>query len=77
MSDQKKQERDFTPEVDVALPEAIALAKVRFALIVNYGCLIIYSFREASSTMPLTSSLPSKSRREMYEERINSRLILT
>ncbi len=30
MAEQKKQERDFTPEVDAVLPEAISLAKVRF-----------------------------------------------
>jgi 26S proteasome regulatory subunit N5 len=28
MSDNKKQERDFTPEVDSILPEAASLAKV-------------------------------------------------
>lgn len=30
MAEQKKQERDFTPEVDAAIPEAISLAKVWF-----------------------------------------------
>lgn len=28
MSEQKKQERDFTPEVDALLPETASLAKV-------------------------------------------------
>lgn len=34
MSDNKKQERDFTPEVDALLPEAIALAKAGIFILV-------------------------------------------
>lgn len=33
MSDNKKQERDFTPEVDALLPEATALAKVGISIL--------------------------------------------
>jgi hypothetical protein len=36
MSDNKKQEKDFTKEVDALLPEAEALAKVRLLYFSNW-----------------------------------------
>jgi hypothetical protein len=66
MSDNKKQERDFTSEVDAILPQTTNLAKVRgpFKYILSY----IDFHSPENFKMPLTSFLFSKNKHETYAQ---------
>ena len=68
MADPKKQEKDFTKEVDSLLPEARTLAKVRtngssnLSVALTSACLL----RPVSCRRLWTSSMFSRSKLEMY-----------
>ena len=68
MADPKKQEKDFTKEVDTLLPEARTLAKVRtngssnLSVALTSACLL----RPVSCRRLWTSSMFSRSKLEMY-----------
>ena len=64
MSDNKKQERDYTPEVDALLPEAEALVKVRPSR-PSPTHRLNEVYRAADSKRELTSSLCWRSNHEM------------
>lgn len=66
MSDNKKQEKDYTPEVNALLPEAETLAKVPSASIVvpNIGS-ITRRYSQGNSRKPWTNSLLLRNSQEM------------
>lgn len=71
MAEVKKQEKDYTKEVDELLPAAQSLAKVRFAdWFLKAGTTVIdaavRSHRQGNSRMPLRNCSPLRNKREMY-----------
>ena len=66
MAEQKKQERDFTPEVDAIIPETTSLAQVSWVtcpIPFMFSPLFIYSL--ANFRKLLTNFLLSKNKQEM------------
>ena len=64
MADQKKQEKDFTSEVDTILPEATTLAKVSCIVHQAVPVLITCTHSPVNSRMLSTKFLLSKNKHE-------------